>query len=121
MSFDNLKELKVLDSCLRETLRLHPPIITVMRKVVKPIAYKDFVIPVGDFLCASPAVTQLDPTLYPDPYTWNPHRWSSEDLTNEDELKGSGESIDYGFGVMKTGSAKSPYLPFGAGIRFFYF
>lgn len=36
LSYDLLKELSLLDRCLRETLRLRPPIMTMMRMVKTP-------------------------------------------------------------------------------------
>ena len=34
MSYQALREIPVLESCFKETLRLHPPLILLMRKVV---------------------------------------------------------------------------------------
>ena len=36
LSFDQLKDLSLLDRCVRETLRLRPPIMTMMRMVRTP-------------------------------------------------------------------------------------
>ena len=36
LTFDHIKKLTFLGHCMKETLRLRPPIITLMRKVVEP-------------------------------------------------------------------------------------
>ncbi|KAL7750809.1 Lanosterol 14-alpha-demethylase [Sorochytrium milnesiophthora] len=116
LTFEKLKQLELLDACIRETLRLRPPIIVIMRKVIQPVQFRDYVIPAGHYLCASPAISQLDPAAYPDPMTFNPYRWLNKDdakMTEQRKLENeTGE--DFGWGAVG-GSAKSNYLPFGAG------
>jgi sterol 14-demethylase len=107
--FEHLKDLELLDACIRETLRLHPPIVSIMRKVTKPVTYKNYVIPAGDYLCGSPAISQLDPNVYENPMLFDPYRWVGK---KDDDSS----TIDYGFGSVPLSGAKSSYLPFGAGM-----
>jgi sterol 14-demethylase len=108
LDYDSLRKMDLLDACLKETLRIRPPIIAIMRKVVQDIQYKDFVIPAGNFVAVSPAVGQIDERLYPEPYKFDPYRFFKKDVT------GSGEWVYGGFDIAEK-SAKSNYLPFGAG------
>lgn len=108
LDYDSLKKMDLLDACLKETLRIRPPIIAIMRKVIKDVKYKDMIIPAGNYVCSSPAVGQIDERNYPEPYKFDPNRYFKK---NE---SGSSEWVYGGFDVAEK-SAKSNYLPFGAG------
>ncbi|CAO0791825.1 unnamed protein product [Mucor circinelloides] len=116
-TYDNLEKLTFLEDVVRETLRLHPPIFNMMRRVVadKMIYEKTGLeIPKGNFLCAAPGVTQIDPTYFHNPMKWEPKRWSEKtDPVHQLEV-GDDANIDYGFGAVGI-SSRSPFLPFGAG------
>jgi sterol 14-demethylase len=126
MTYEEFRHLPVMDSVIRETLRLHPPIHSMMRKVRDNIAVppslsapsKDgtFIIPKGNYVLASPAVSQMDPQLWKDPAVWDPARWSDPEGMAAQALQTdeSGEKVDYGFGAVSKGT-ESPYQPFGAG------
>ena len=106
--YDQLRSMTFLDCVMKETLRLHPPIHTVMRKVEKDISFKDsFTIPKGHFLCGSQAFSQLDPERFPDPQVFEPSRFI-------DNSEGSGEWSLLTANVAQK-SARSHFLPFGAG------
>ncbi len=102
MDFDALKEMTLLDECIRETLRLKPPIIVIMRKVMETVHYKEFTIPEGDYISVSPALAQVDPNVWgSDAAEFNPYRFDTETCPKTVEALGQG--------------AFSSYLPFGAG------
>ncbi|WFD40855.1 sterol 14alpha-demethylase [Malassezia japonica] len=130
LNYDTQKSsVPKLDAVIRETLRLHPPIHSIMRKVKtdipvpptlavpKGVVPKEgenapFIIPKGHYVMAAPGVTQVDPNLWDDAEEFNPNRWldnSSAHMSQED-----GDQVDYGWGMVSSG-AGSPYLPFGAG------
>ena len=132
LTYEELKALPLLDAVIRETLRLHPPIHSIMRKVVSdmPVAptlsapklkkrtSDAYVVPKGHFLLSSPAVSQVDPLIWKNPLRWDPYRWSDPQGVAAQALKTytdeSGEKVDYGFGAVSKGT-ESPYQPFGAG------
>nr|Q9UVC3.1 RecName: Full=Lanosterol 14-alpha demethylase; AltName: Full=CYPLI; AltName: Full=Cytochrome P450 51; AltName: Full=Cytochrome P450-14DM; AltName: Full=Cytochrome P450-LIA1; AltName: Full=Sterol 14-alpha demethylase [Cunninghamella elegans]AAF20263.1 cytochrome P450 [Cunninghamella elegans] len=117
LTFDNLKDLPLLEAAIRETLRLHPPIFQMMRRVVADkIVYEKngMEIPKGNFICAAPGVTQVDPTYFNEPTTYNPYRWIEKTDPVHQLEQGDDANIDYGFGAVGI-SSKSPFLPFGAG------
>ncbi|QRW13326.1 cytochrome P450 family protein [Ceratobasidium sp. AG-Ba] len=132
LTYEEMKNLPVLNSVIRETLRMHPPIHSIMRKCVsdmvvpaslaspsgKPNEFQPYVIPKGHYLLASPVVAQVDPLVWRDANVWDPSRWfdpagaaaQAESLY----LGEQGEKIDYGWGAISKGT-ESPYQPFGAG------
>ncbi|KZV80691.1 cytochrome P450 [Exidia glandulosa HHB12029] len=127
LTYDELKKLPVLDSVIRETLRLHPPIHSIFRKVMSDIAVpptlfapsedKTYIIPKGHFVMASPAASQIDPLIWTDPLKWNPARWADAAgaaAKYYSTYYDAGEKVDFGFGVVSKGT-ESPYQPFGAG------
>ncbi|CAK9293009.1 unnamed protein product [Gordionus sp. m RMFG-2023] len=65
LNLDSLKRLELLDRCLKETLRLRPPLLTLMRLCKKDISInvtqnnkmKCYVIPSGYQVCVSPTFT----------------------------------------------------------------
>ena len=57
----------LLERFVFETLRLHPPLVTLMRRVMSDFHVQDQVIPEGDTIVVSPYVTHRIPELYPDP------------------------------------------------------
>eukprot|EP00842_Homolaphlyctis_polyrhiza_P006957 jgi/Hompol1/850/HPOL_004254-RA len=105
--YDQLREFTLCDCVMKETLRLHPPIHTIMRRVEKDIAFKGLNIPAGHFLCGSAAVSQLDPVRFENPEKFDPTRFIN---SNE----GSAEWTINGVDIAQK-SARSHFLPFGAG------
>uniref|UniRef100_A0A672FVX8 Lanosterol 14-alpha demethylase n=1 Tax=Salarias fasciatus TaxID=181472 RepID=A0A672FVX8_SALFA len=51
LDFDQLKDLSLLERCLKETLRLRPPIMTMMRMARSPQTAAGYTIPVGHQVC----------------------------------------------------------------------
>jgi len=128
LTYEELRELPLLDATIRETLRLHPPIHSIMRYVREDVSVppsfaapsKDdvYIVPKGNYVLASPLVSQMDPTIWKDSTKWDPYRWSDPEGAAARALKtyvdGNGEKIDFGFGAVSKGT-ESPYQPFGAG------
>lgn len=124
MTYEAFRQLPVLDSVIRETLRLHPPIHSIMRYVSSDVPVpatlaapsKDgtYVVPKGYYVLASAAVSQVDPRIWTNPMKWEPSRWSDPEGVAALKAEDGGEKIDYGFGAVSKGT-ESPYQPFGAG------
>ena len=109
--FAGIKELHLHDLVVKETLRLRPPIIVIMRKVLQPIEYKNYVIPAGHYVAASPALSQLDPDVFPKPNEFRPERFDEDTTIHKQEEWDYHATKDIGTGT------KSHYLPFGAGKK----
>ncbi len=77
LTYESLKTLPILDAVIRETLRIHPPIHSIIRKVVSDLPVpptlsapsKDgtYVVPKGHFVLSSPAVSHVDPRTWKGP------------------------------------------------------
>ncbi|KAG7273580.1 hypothetical protein CRUP_019826 [Coryphaenoides rupestris] len=94
LNFDQLKELSLLDRCLKETLRLRPPIMTMMRMARSPQCVAGYTIPVGHQVCVSPTVNHRLPDAWTERDEFNPDRFLTDNAA-------TGE--------------KFAYVPFGAG------
>ena len=111
LQYSDLDKLPLLRNVVKETLRVHSSIHSVMRKVKKPIPVPgtSFVVQADKVLLASPLVTALDEEFFPNAKQWDPHRWESRaDKDGEDD-------DDEGGDVPISKGSRSPYLPFGAG------
>lgn len=120
LTHDDLQRLPLNAQVVKETLRLHAPIHSVIRRVKSPMtiatATDSYTIPTSHNLLSAPGVTSRGSEFFPEPELWEPHRWDEGHplgyaglSLNEKE-----EQIDYGYGLVSKG-ASSPYLPFGAG------
>jgi sterol 14-demethylase len=76
--FRTLRELPVLENVLKEVLRLHPPVIILMRKVVEELQFAEYTIKAGDMVWASPPVTHRMASLFECPHAFDPSRFSAE-------------------------------------------
>jgi sterol 14-demethylase len=75
ISYHALREIPELESALKEALRLHPPLIILMRKVQYDFHYKDFVVAAGKTAAVSPAVSNRMPEYFPEPQRFDPARY----------------------------------------------
>lgn len=78
VTFESLRKVPRLESVLKEVLRLHPPLIILMRKVLQDFKVGELTIPAGKFVCAAPAITHRIASLFPDPERFDPERYSEE-------------------------------------------
>ena len=115
LQYEDLAKLTLHQNVLKEVLRLHTPIHSIMRKVMSPmpISGTKYVIPPSRVLMSSPGCSSRDADYFPNPMLWDPHRWDagSGGVIGTDTEE---EKEDYGYGLISKG-ASSPYLPFGAG------
>ena len=120
LTYENLQKLPLNAQVVKETLRLHAPIHSVIRKVKSPLtvvtATDSYTVPPTHNVLSAPGVTSRVADYFPEPMLWEPHRWDEGHslaykgpVINEKE-----EQFDYGYGLVSKG-ASSPYLPFGAG------
>ncbi|KAM5353968.1 hypothetical protein ACJ41O_000618 [Fusarium nematophilum] len=115
LQYPDLDKLPLLQNVVKETLRVHSSIHSIMRKVKNPLQApgSPYTITTDKVLLASPIVTALSEEYFPNAKTWDPHRWDSR-VAKEEETAAGDDMIDYGYGAVSKGT-KSPYLPFGAG------
>lgn len=76
VSYQALREIPLLECAIKEALRLHPPLIILMRKVMVDFHYKQWTIPAGKTVAVSPAVSNRMPEYFPDPEIFDPGRYA---------------------------------------------
>ncbi|EIW70869.1 hypothetical protein TREMEDRAFT_38441 [Tremella mesenterica DSM 1558] len=127
VEYGDEKRMTLMNSIIRETLRIHAPIHSIYRKVISPMPVPaslsapsesaTYIIPKNYYIVAAPGVSAMDPRIWKDANVWEPFRWSDEKGTAAmalNEYTTGGEKMDYGFGQVSKGT-ESPYQPFGAG------
>ncbi len=77
VSHQALRAIPELEHAIKEALRLHPPLILLMRKVVHDFQYKEWTIPAGKLVAVSPAVSNRMPECFPDPDRYDPERYTT--------------------------------------------
>jgi len=94
VNFLSMRKCERLDRALRETLRMHPPLIILMRMVQYDFEVLGYRIPAGKMLMVSPGSSGLLETIWENPTRFDPDRFAGE-----------------------RGKAIHPYawIPFGAG------
>ncbi|KKK12588.1 14-alpha sterol demethylase Cyp51B [Aspergillus rambellii] len=113
LTYETLQKLDLQSKIIKETLRIHAPIHSIIRAVKNPmpVAGTSYVIPTSHNVLSSPGVTARSEDFFPNPLKWDPHRWDGNTIANTAD---DDEKIDYGYGLVSKGT-NSPYLPFGAG------
>ena len=79
LTIDHLDHMPLLHACVRETLRLRPPIMTIMRRAREDFVVeadgRKYVIPKGSQVCVSPTVNQRLPEEWDEPLKFDPYRF----------------------------------------------
>jgi sterol 14-demethylase len=85
VSFQALRSIPVLEAALKETLRLHPPLVILMRLVQEDFDLLGHIIPKGTMIAASPRVSNRIEQDFPKAAEFDPGRYidpRQEDLQN---------------------------------------
>jgi len=75
VSYQALREIPRLESAIKEALRLHPPLILVLRVAKEDLAYGGYRIRAGSLVGATPAVSNRIADDFADPDTFVPTRY----------------------------------------------
>ncbi len=95
VSFHALRQIPALENVIKETLRLHPPLIILMRVAKGEFEVRGHPIHRGEFVAASPAVSNRIPEDFPDPETFDPDRY---DKPREEDVLHRWTWIPFGAG-----------------------
>ncbi len=95
LTLEDLRAMPKLEATVKETLRMYPPIIVMMRKVINDFSFGGYDIPHGSMVFASPAVSHYIEDIFPNPTVFDPTRFLAP--TNADKKNPMG------------------WIPFGAG------
>jgi len=75
VSYQALRDIPELECALKEALRLHPPLIILMRKVQRDFHYEGWTVERGKTVAVSPAVSNRMPEHFPQPERFDPDRY----------------------------------------------
>ncbi|KAL6261410.1 hypothetical protein P5V15_006504 [Pogonomyrmex californicus] len=95
-TMQDLREMKCLDMCIKESLRLYPSVPLFARTLGKDVKIGKYVIPAGCGVFIAPYCTHRLPHHFPEPHDFKPERF---------KLENSEERHPYA------------YIPFSAGPR----
>ena len=95
LTFDALREMVLLDRAVKESERLHPPLILLMRKIAREFSYKNYRMPAGWLAMVSPAVSHRLLEVFTDPDRFDPDRFAPG---REEDKKARFSLITFGGG-----------------------
>lgn len=84
VTFQSLREMPLLENVIKEVLRLHPPLIFLIRKVMQDFHFKDYKVKAGNYVCTSPRVSHRIAEIFPDPEQFDPDRYTE---TRQEDAK----------------------------------
>ncbi|XP_021786510.2 cytochrome P450 4F2 isoform X3 [Papio anubis] len=87
IEWDDLAQLPFLTMCIKESLRLHPPVPAISRCCTQDIVLPDGrVIPKGVICHISVLGTHHNPAVWPDPEVYDPFRFDPENIKERSPL-----------------------------------
>ena len=75
VSFQALREIPLLEAAVKEALRLHPPLILLLRVAMADLSFGEFHIAAGKMVGASPSICNRIAEDFPDPDAFVPARY----------------------------------------------
>lgn len=93
---DDVPNLRYTEMVFAESMRLYPPAWTMGRRVLSDYQVGQYVLPAGSIVLMSPWVTHHDGRYFPEPFKFDPERWTQE---------------------ARESRPKFSYFPFGGGPR----
>lgn len=79
-----VKDLPYLNAVIKETMRLHPTIISTLPRVLDvPLHSDDVTLPAGTIVGMQNYVHHRDPVVYADPHSFVPERWIGQSPSSE--------------------------------------
>jgi len=78
ITLEALRRLTTLERCIKEAERMHPPLVMLMRRIVRDFEYDGWVLAAGGLAMVSPAVGHRLPAVFADPDHYDPDRFGPE-------------------------------------------
>jgi sterol 14alpha-demethylase len=75
VSYQALREIPLLESAIKEALRLHPPLILVLRVAKEDMDVLGYRVPAGSLVGATPSVSNRIGSDFPEPGSFVPERY----------------------------------------------
>lgn len=95
VSLETLRRLVTLERSIKEAERMRPPLIMLMRKVLRDLEYEKYCIPAGNLAMVTPAVSHRISDVFHDPDSYDPERFS---LGREEDRKATYALFGFGGG-----------------------
>jgi len=95
MSLEALRKLSVLERAIKEAERLRPPLVMMMRTILRDFEYRGYCAPAGGLAMVSPAVSHRLPEVFREPASYDPDRFGPG---REEDRKSSYTLIGFGGG-----------------------
>ncbi|KAH8321001.1 hypothetical protein KR067_013026 [Drosophila pandora] len=77
-SMGDLREMRYMEMCIKEALRLYPSVPLIARKLGEEVRLGDHTLPAGSNIFICPYATHRLAHIYPDPEKFQPERFSPE-------------------------------------------
>ncbi|XP_074592910.1 cytochrome P450 4V2-like [Brevipalpus obovatus] len=97
IEISRINELTFLDQCVKENLRIHPPVCIVGREISEDTQLDGYLIPKGTQTLAAIYSIHHDERIYPDPEKFDPSRFEPD---NSDKIP-SGAFLPFGDGPRR--------------------
>ncbi|CAM9433996.1 unnamed protein product [Pylaiella littoralis] len=82
LTWEHLGEMELLHDCMRETLRMYPPLVLLLRMAKKDFTVtskgQSFTVPQGHYVGTSPHVAMRLPTVFKNPDKFDPDRFGAD-------------------------------------------
>ncbi|MCC6811487.1 MAG: cytochrome P450 [Deltaproteobacteria bacterium] len=75
LKVEDLRAMTLLERSVKETLRMYPAIIMLMRRVLKDFSYEQYEVKAGQMALCSPAASHHIETIFKDPWKYDPDRY----------------------------------------------
>lgn len=76
----DIKLMRCLDQCVKETLRLYPSVPVIARQLGEDVRIGKYTIPAGNTVLICPYGTHRSPDVYPEPSKFDPNRFTPEEV-----------------------------------------
>uniref|UniRef100_A0A8C6R2Q0 Cytochrome P450, family 4, subfamily f, polypeptide 14 n=2 Tax=Nannospalax galili TaxID=1026970 RepID=A0A8C6R2Q0_NANGA len=87
IEWDDLAQLPFLTMCIKESMRLHPPVTVISRRCTQDVPLPDGrVIPKGVICLISIFGVHHNPSVWPDPEVYDPFRFDPENIKDRSPL-----------------------------------
>lgn len=96
MTINELRQMKYLEQCISESLRLYPVLPLIVRSLKEDVEIGEYVVPSGSDILVPVYELHRHSDIYPDPEKFDPERFSPENCANRHAYS---------------------YIPFSSGIR----
>ena len=105
---EDFPRLQYTEMVITEAIRLYPPAWILGRRALKDYKLGPYIVPAGAIVIMSPYVMHHDPRYFPDPFRFDPVRWTSEARASRPQFSyfpfggGPRRCIGEGFALMES-------------------